>query len=170
MWQGVRESFVFFNSFWLHWVFLAACRLSLVVESRSYSLVTVHWASHCGGFSFCRVWALRLTGFSSRGAWAQLPCSMGNLPRPGIKSSSPALTGGFSSIVQREKSKGSLDLQHLLISEVLKLYSSQQYDITEIWRKGKDAQQHTVAPYFDHTDRRDINNLKRIDSSKVVVK
>ena len=28
--------------FWLHWVFIAACRLSLVVESRVSSLV-MHW-------------------------------------------------------------------------------------------------------------------------------
>ena len=28
-------------NFWLHWVFSAACRLSLVVVSRGYSLVAV---------------------------------------------------------------------------------------------------------------------------------
>ena len=29
-------------NFWLHWVFSAACRLSLVVVSRGYSLVAVY--------------------------------------------------------------------------------------------------------------------------------
>ena len=32
---------VFFLNFWLHWVFIAACRLSLVVVSRGSSLVVV---------------------------------------------------------------------------------------------------------------------------------
>ena len=32
----------FFLSLWLCWVFIAACRLSLVVVSRGYSLVVVH--------------------------------------------------------------------------------------------------------------------------------
>ena len=31
-----------FIYFWLHWVFTAACRLSLAVASRGYSLVLVH--------------------------------------------------------------------------------------------------------------------------------
>ena len=65
------------------------------------------WASHCGGFSVCAAQALEHTAFSSRGSWvlgcwlricgsrAQLPCSMGDLPRPGIESVSPALAGGF---------------------------------------------------------------------------
>ena len=43
--------------FWLHWVFIAACRLSLVAASGGYSLL---W---CVGFSlwwllFCGAWAL----------------------------------------------------------------------------------------------------------------
>ena len=42
-----------FSYFWLHWVFLAACRLSLVAENRSYCLVEVH----CGGLC-CGEWAL----------------------------------------------------------------------------------------------------------------
>ena len=39
------DLFIFLNYlfyFWLHWVLIAACRLSLVVASRSYSLVVVH--------------------------------------------------------------------------------------------------------------------------------
>ena len=32
----------FIYLFWLCWVFVAACRLSLVLESGAYSLVTIH--------------------------------------------------------------------------------------------------------------------------------
>ena len=32
-----------FIYFWLHWVLVATCRLSLVAESGGYSLVVVHW-------------------------------------------------------------------------------------------------------------------------------
>ena len=40
---------------WLHWVFTAACRFSLVVASNSYSLVACGaQTSHCSGFSYCR--------------------------------------------------------------------------------------------------------------------
>ena len=43
----------FFNPFWLCWVFLATCRLSLVAVGRGSSLLRVCWASHCNGFSYC---------------------------------------------------------------------------------------------------------------------
>ena len=36
-----REREFLFVYFWLHWVFMAACGLSLVVASRGYSLVAV---------------------------------------------------------------------------------------------------------------------------------
>ena len=50
------------------------------------------WASHCGGF--CRdAWALGHPGFRSCGPWAQLLRGMWSLPRPGIKTASPALAG-----------------------------------------------------------------------------
>ena len=41
--------FFFFN-FWLHWVFIAGLRLSLVVASADCSFFSVQ-ASHYGGFS-----------------------------------------------------------------------------------------------------------------------
>ena len=49
---------VLFIYFWLHWVFISACGLSLVVVSRDFSLV------QCTNFSFwwllscCRPWTL----------------------------------------------------------------------------------------------------------------
>ena len=66
----------FFNKFiylftylWLHWVFIAACGLSLVVASRGYSSL------QCVGFSLWWLLLLRGTGsrcagFSSCGARA----------------------------------------------------------------------------------------------------
>ena len=45
----------------LCWVFIAACRLSLVVVSGGYSL----W---CAAFSLLLSWS---TGFSSCGTWVQ---------------------------------------------------------------------------------------------------
>ena len=50
--------FIFsFIYFWLFWVFLAACGLSLVAESGEYSSL---WYAgfHCGGFSYYRAQAL----------------------------------------------------------------------------------------------------------------
>ena len=47
-----------FIYFWLHWVFIAACGLSLVVASRAYSLL------QCANFSLR--WLLLLRSTSSR--------------------------------------------------------------------------------------------------------
>ena len=62
--------FVLFFLFWLRWVFVAVRRLSLVVVSRSYSLL------RCAGFSLWWLLLLRSTGsrhtdFSSCGMRAQ---------------------------------------------------------------------------------------------------
>ena len=45
-----------FIYFWLRWVFVAACRLSLVVASRGYSSL------RCAGLSLSRPLLLRSTG------------------------------------------------------------------------------------------------------------
>ena len=50
-----------FIYFWLCWVFVAACGLSLVVASGA-TLRCGAQASHCGGFSCCRARALERTG------------------------------------------------------------------------------------------------------------
>ena len=47
-------NFYLFIYFWVGWVFTAACGLSPVPGSRAYSFL---WASYCGGFSCCGVWA-----------------------------------------------------------------------------------------------------------------
>ena len=99
---------------WLRWVFVAACRLSLVAARGGYSLL------QCTGFSLQRLLLLRSTGsrgtgfsscglralehrLSSCGARASLLCGMRNLPRPGLEPVSPALTGGFLTTAPPEK-------------------------------------------------------------------
>ena len=59
-----------FFFFWLHWVFVAVCGLSLVAMSRAYTSL------QCAGFSlwwFLLLWSTgsRHVGFSSCGTWAQ---------------------------------------------------------------------------------------------------
>ena len=58
--------------FWLCWVFIAAHRLFIAVQE--LSLVAANGgctcsaqASHWGGFSCCRAWAVERSGFSSWG-------------------------------------------------------------------------------------------------------
>ena len=53
------------------------------------------WASRSCGSSCPRARALEHSGFSSWGAQAQLPCSMWDLPGPGIESASSVLTGRY---------------------------------------------------------------------------
>ena len=104
--QGVI--FLFFSNlfyFWLHWVFVAVCRL-LVAVSGGYSSLrctafSLRWllllqstGSGCAGFSSCGSRALECR-LSSCGARAQLLHGMWDLPGPGLKPVSPALAGGF---------------------------------------------------------------------------
>ena len=74
--EGKGNKLILFIYFWLHWVFVAACRLSLVAESRA-TLCCGGRASHCGGFSCCRARALGVRasvvvarGLSCRGSQA----------------------------------------------------------------------------------------------------
>ena len=67
--SSFKKIFVTFY-FWLCWVFVVACGLSLVVVSGGDSGCGVR-ASHCRGFSCCTAWALGRTGFSSCATWAQ---------------------------------------------------------------------------------------------------
>ena len=59
-----------FIYFWLHWVFVAVCGLSLVVASGA-TLPRGARASHCGGFSLLWSTGSRCVGFSSCGIQAQ---------------------------------------------------------------------------------------------------
>ena len=101
---GLGASMVFcFLFFWLHWVFIAACRLSLVAASGG-TLCCGAWASHCSGFSCCRARALGMRAsvvvacglsscgsralelrLSNCGAQAYLLRGMWDLPGPGLK-------------------------------------------------------------------------------------
>ena len=60
--------FLIFIYFWLHWVFITACGLSLVVVSGATLCCSV-WSSHCGGFSCCGARAL--------GMWASVVVARG---------------------------------------------------------------------------------------------
>ena len=50
--------------FWLCWVFIAVCGLSLVMVSGRPSLVAAH-VCHCSGFSCCGAWALGRVALSN---------------------------------------------------------------------------------------------------------
>ena len=80
--------FVFFCLFyihlWLHWIFVAARGLSLVVASGYFSL-------RCAGFS---LWWLLLWNMGSRLAGLIAPWHVES-SQPGIKPMFPALAGGF---------------------------------------------------------------------------
>ena len=95
--------------FRLHWVLIATGRLSLIVESGGYSLLrcvgfSLRWflslqntGSRWASFSSWGLWALELW-LSSCGTWAQMICSMWDLPGPGFEPVSPELAGGFFTI------------------------------------------------------------------------
>ena len=72
-----------------HWVFIAACRLSLVAMSEGLLSSCGVWASHCSGFSCCRAWALQHS--ASVVALHGLSCSVAC----GTAPVSPTLAGGF---------------------------------------------------------------------------
>ena len=68
--SGERMDFFFYISFFggLRWIFVAACRLPLVVASGGYSLLRC-MGSHCSGFSCCGARAL--------GTWASVVAARG---------------------------------------------------------------------------------------------
>ena len=94
-----------FIYFWLHWVFVAARRVSLVEASGGYSSLpcvgfSLQWllllpsmGSRHAGFSSCGSWALECR-LRSCGSQAQLLHGIGS-SRPRLKPVSPALAGGF---------------------------------------------------------------------------
>ena len=105
-----------FSCFWLHWVFVAACVLSLVAVSQGFSLLrgfSLRWpfllqstGSRLEGFSRCGTWAQQL---GSR-VWAQYSWHGGLVAPRHVGSSwtqiepvSPALAGEFSTTSPPEK-------------------------------------------------------------------
>ena len=101
-----KKYFYLFIYFWLCWVFIATCGLSLVVASGSYSSLrctgfSLQWllllqstGSRHAGFGSCGSRALEHR-LNSCGTRASFLCGMWDLPRPGFKPVSSALAGGF---------------------------------------------------------------------------
>ena len=96
--------------FWLHWVFIAACELSLVEASRGCSLAVVHRLLTA---------APSLVAEQFPGVWPSAVVAHGFVPLRRVVSSgaeiesvSPALAGGFLRAVPPGTS-----LQTILISE-----------------------------------------------------
>ena len=87
----VKHCIYLFIYFWLSWVFIAVCGLSLVAAKRGYSSLqctgfSLRWllllqstGSKHVGFSSCGSWALECR-LSSYGARASLLCGMWDLP------------------------------------------------------------------------------------------
>ena len=93
---------LFFYSFiylWLHWVFVAMCRLSLVAVHRLWALGLQY-----RGLIACGSQALGCAGFSNWHVGLVTPQHIESF-RPGIKPMSPALLGGFLSTVSARKSQ-----------------------------------------------------------------
>ena len=63
---------------------------ALLVVARGAALHLGVQGSHCDGIFCCGAWGLEHR-LSSCGAWAYLPCSMWDLPKPAIEHVSPAL-------------------------------------------------------------------------------
>ena len=108
-----------FIYFWPHWVFVATHGLSLAAAHGGYSSLqcaglSLRWplllwstGSRRTGFSSCGLKALERR-LSSCGTRAQLLRDMWDLPGPGLEPVSPALAGGFSTIVPPGKPLGQI--------------------------------------------------------------
>ena len=80
----------------MHWVFAAACGLSLAVANGGYSSLKyggLQWLLLLQSMGF------RVCGLSSYGTQAQSFHGMWNFPGPGIKPMSPTVAGRFFSTV-----------------------------------------------------------------------
>ena len=91
------QPFICLFYFWMQWVFVVECGLSLVAASGGYSLLG------CVGFS-CGAWALLVWFSVSCGAQTYLLHVMWGLSGPDFKTVSPPLAGGFHSTVLPGKS------------------------------------------------------------------
>ena len=83
------------------------------------------WASHYGGFSCCRAQAPGHEGFSSWGAWAELPRGMWNLPRLLTKQLHclPAVAGKFLTTGPPGKSPRGKSFAYTFLGKNIRMYS-----------------------------------------------
>ena len=86
---GIRLPFNFFVCFWLHRVFVALLKPSLIAASPSWLRLLFLWSSGCRrvGSGSCCAWTQRLWPTGS------VAPQHANLPRPGIGPMSPAPPG-----------------------------------------------------------------------------
>ena len=120
--------------FWLHWVFFAACRLSLVSARGGYSSLrcmgfSLQWLllswsmdfRHVGfssvarGLSSCGSWALEHR-LSSCGTQAYLLHGMWDPPGPGLEPMSSTLAGRFLTTVPPGKPSSTIIIQGFLLA------------------------------------------------------
>ena len=83
-----------FIYFWLCRIFIVAWAFSGCGNSGLLSTCSVQ-ASHCCGFSCCRVQVPEYAGYSICGTPAELSPNMWHCPRPGNEPMSPTLAGRF---------------------------------------------------------------------------
>ena len=135
-----KKNYLFY--FWLHWIFIAACGLSLVMVSRNYSLVVGNGISLSGSFSYCRARSLKHVSFSSCGSWASLPCGMwDHSSYSGNKLISPALTGEFLSTGPPRSPHGSFlrwkwkSFSHVWLFATPWVIESMEFSRPEYWNE-----------------------------------
>ena len=139
-----------FIYFWLHWVFVATCGLSLVAVSGGYSSL------RCAGFSSQWLFLLQSMGSSTRasvvvasglsscglralehrlsscGARAQLLRGMSDLPGPGLEPVSPALAGGFLTTAPSGKPRKFIALSASIRQKEMYKTNDQSFHLTKV--------------------------------------
>ena len=142
------------SSFWLCWLLIAVCGLSVVAEKGS-----LPWLWFLG---FSLQWILLLRGMGAQstmasvfaahglgscGPWAQLSLSMWVLPGPGIVLMSPALVGGFFTTEPLGKPKSVILKQTLFLNDFqfLKNYSNSVKKENYLWTKIYICQKQKIA-------------------------
>ena len=119
------------------------CRLFSIFREWGVLSTCITRAFHCGGFSCCRTWALRLIDFRRCSPWAhgcdagaQWLCGMWDPPGTGIESVSPALAGRLNPWTTME----ALRFRYFLSAVLGKLLSflSLLFPVCPFWR-GKEG-------------------------------
>ena len=161
----VCDYFLFFINLFIYFIFgcVGSSLLHmgfLQLRRMGVTLCCSVWASHCGGFSFCRAWALGMWAsvvvalrLNSCGTQAQLLRGMWDLPGPGLKPVSPALAGGFLTTAPPGKSQQSpffsFFIVHVFVSQLRNFCLSQDFkDFSPIYSSTSFILRDMI--HFDH--------------------